>query len=105
MWAEMIEIDAERVRIAPEVAPIDVQPERAWPQLGEIVRLTGKTNDDVRFEAVDVARHHLGDDAERRMIGILGLICGAVQSGGKFAQRSYSSIQQEFVDPDGAKPV
>jgi hypothetical protein len=93
MRAEMIEIHAEGVRIAPEVAPVDVQPERTWPQFGETVRLTGKTNDDVRFEAVDVARHHLGDDAERRMIGILGLICDAVQSGGKFAQRSYSSIQ------------
>lgn len=80
----MIEIHAERVRISPELASVNVQPECGQPQLGKIVRLTCKTDDDVRFEAVDLPRQYLRDDAERRMPCII-LKGRLIQSGGEFA--------------------
>jgi hypothetical protein len=72
MRAEMIEIDTERVWISPKVASLSVEPERSRPQLGKIVGLTGKTNDDVRFEAIGTPRHYLRHDTERWMLGVIG---------------------------------
>ena len=57
--AKMVEIHAERVGGAPEMSPLDVQPQRRRPQLGEVIGLAGKPDDDVRLEAIDVPRHRL----------------------------------------------
>jgi hypothetical protein len=92
MGADMIEIHAERVRVSPEMSALDVQPQRGGPQLGEIIGLPGIADDDVRLEAVDLARHCVGDDTERRLLGIIGLIGGLIQCGGECAENSQSSV-------------
>jgi hypothetical protein len=89
----MIEVKTDGIRISPKVTLLDVQTERGRPQLREIVRLTGKTDDDIRLEAVDVRRDHLCDDAQGRLLRIIGLMRRLIQRGRECAELSYPSVQ------------
>src|SRR5512132_4434710 len=100
----MIEIKTDGIRSSPKVTPLDVQPQRGRPQFREAVGLAGKTDDDIRFEALDIPRHHLCDSAERRLLCIIGSMRRLIQRGGESAELSYPSVQYVFVQPDGAKP-
>src|SRR5260370_7374246 len=61
MRADVIEIHAERVRTSPKLAALNMQPKCGRPQLGKIIRLTRKTDDAVRSQALSFPRppvHH-----------------------------------------------
>src|SRR2546430_12633459 len=99
----MIEIKTDRIRSSPKITPLDVQPQRGRPQFRETIGLTGKTDDDIRFEALDIRRHHLCDSAERRLLCIIGSMRRLIQRGGKFAELSYPSFF--FQAEDGIRDL
>src|SRR5262245_23216005 len=98
----MVEIHAERVWISPKLASLDVQPERSRQQLGKIVGLAGKTDDDIRLEAPDTWPDHVGDHAERRLLRIIRR--RLIQGRREFTDLPYPPVQRKFVEPNSAQP-